>query len=106
MLNKILAKFTEHPAETANPQTYWQHGVFAASNSIMLIWAGLAGVIHAIYPPAFPFYTSTRVIKSHKKLVISNRHMDELVREYGAHNIRTISIMGKRELTITVQLDE
>lgn len=79
--------FVNHPADTANPQTYWQHGAFAIWNSMKLIWAGLAGVIHGIFPPAFPFYTSTRIIQSFKKLVISRRHVDELKREFGDDHV-------------------
>jgi hypothetical protein len=80
---KVRGWFVDHPAETENPQTYWQHGAFAAWNSIKLIWAGLAGVAHAIFPPAFPFYTSTKVIQSFGKLVKSKRHKNELLREFG-----------------------
>ena len=75
--------FTDHPGETENPQTYWQHGLFASYNSMIMIWGGLAGLVHAIFPPAFPFYTSTILIKSFKKLVISKRHKEELRRELG-----------------------
>jgi hypothetical protein len=35
-------------------------------------------MIHAICPWWFPFYTSTTVIKSFKKLVDSRRHLAEL----------------------------
>jgi hypothetical protein len=93
-LNKLLGKFTDHPAETANPQTYLQHAKFASGNSFKLIWAGIAGVIHAIYPPLFPFYTSTRVIRSFKKLVESGRHNDELLREFGATNLNEMYKYG------------
>lgn len=75
--------FTDHPGQTENPQTYWQHGKFAIANSCKLIWAGIAGVIHGVFPWWFPFYTSTMVIKSFKKLVESKRHKDELKRELG-----------------------
>jgi hypothetical protein len=83
MFETIKRWFTEHPAETENPQTYWQHGAFAIANSVKLIWAGIAGVIHGIFPPAYPFYTSTLIIRSFKKLVESKRHKAELERELG-----------------------
>lgn len=80
-MNKNI--FTDHPSQTENPQTYWQHGIFAIANSVKLIWAGIAGIIHGIFPWMFPFYTSTMVIKSFKKLVESKRHKEELRRELG-----------------------
>ena len=84
---KFLDRFTDHPGETSNPQTYWEHGKFAAGNSFKLIVACFAGLIHAVYPPAFPFYTSTRVIRAFKKLVESDRHINELRTEFGESNV-------------------
>jgi len=73
--------FTEHPQATKNPQTYLEHGRFAFVNSLILVFAGLIGMIHAIFPFLFPFVTSTIVIKSFKKLVDSGRHKAELEKE-------------------------
>ena len=73
--------FTKHPGETENPQGYWKHGIFAFINSLILIYAGLIGIVHAIFPFLFPFATSTIVIQSFKKLVASKRHKAELRRE-------------------------
>ena len=73
--------FTKHCYSTENPQTYWGHCRFAFSNSIMLLWIGIAGCVHAILPPLFPFYTSTRIIRSFGKLVDSRRHESELKHE-------------------------
>ena len=87
MIGKLTELFTKHPGETTNPQTYWQHGKFAAMNSLKLIWAGIAGVIHAIFPWWFPFYTSTAVIKSFKKIVVSKRHIGELKTVFGTENV-------------------
>ena len=70
--------FTAHPSETENPQSYWNHGIFAFWNSMILIYAGILGVIHAVFPWWFPFATSTILIKSFKKLVDSKRHKEEL----------------------------
>jgi len=73
--------FTKHCYSTENPQTYWAHCRFAFTNSFMLIWIGIAGCVHAILPPLFPFYTSTRVIRSFGELVDSRRHESELKHE-------------------------
>ena len=70
--------FTKHTKETENPQTYFEHGRFAFANSLILVFAGLIGMIHAVFPFLFPFTTSTIVIKSFKKLVASGRHKAEL----------------------------
>ena len=73
--------FTKHPSETQNPQGYWKHGTFAFVNSLILIFSGIIGIIHAVFPFLFPFTTSTIVIRSFYKLVRSKRHIDELNRE-------------------------
>ena len=73
--------FTAHPKGTVNPQTYWEHGKFAFVNSLILVYAGIIGMIHAIFPFVFPFITSTIVIRSFKKLVASRRHQEELRKE-------------------------
>ncbi len=70
--------FTKHPSETVNPQSYFEHGKFAFMNSGIIFLAGLAGMIHAIFPFLFTFTTSTIVIKSFKKLIDSGRHKKEL----------------------------
>lgn len=70
--------WTKHANATENPQTYWKHGCFAAWNSLLLIYYGLQGVIHAIFPFWFKFTTSSQVIRSFKKLVDSRRHIEEL----------------------------
>ena len=70
--------FTKHPSETVNPQSYFKHGKFAFINSVILILAGIAGMIHAVFPFLFKFTTSTVIIKSFKKLLDSERHKKEL----------------------------
>ena len=64
------------------PQSYWEHGRFAMQHSIMLIVAGLAGVIHAVFPWWFKFYTAEEVVKAFKAIESSGRH-EKLLREYG-----------------------
>ncbi len=70
--------FTDHPSQTDNPQTYWQHGYFAFINSCILLFGAILGIIHAFCPWWFPFRTSTIVIKCFKKIVDSGRHKEEL----------------------------
>jgi len=73
--------FTDHPRDTVSPQTYIEHGKFAFVNSLILVFAGLVGMTHAIFPFLFPFRTSTIIIQSFKKLVDSRRHIEELKKE-------------------------
>jgi hypothetical protein len=75
---KKMSFLTDHIRDTENPQTYWMHGKFAFINSAILIYAGLIGMIHAIFPWWFQFSTSTILIKSFKKLIDSRRHLKEL----------------------------
>ncbi len=77
-MNIIKKLFTQHSQDTINPQSYWQHGKFAGTNSLILIYYGIQGVIHAFLPFLFPFTTSSAVIRSFKKLVDSKRHIAEL----------------------------
>ena len=76
-----MSIWTDHPRATDNPQGYWAHAAFAGRNSLIIIFAGLVGLIHAAFPFLFPFFTSTVVIRSFKKLVDSRRHEPELRRE-------------------------
>lgn len=64
------------------PQSYWQHGRFAMKHSLTLLVASVAGVIHAIFPWWFKFYTAERVIRVFKEIEASGRHED-LLRKYG-----------------------
>jgi len=70
--------FTDHARDTDKPQTYWQHGSFAFRNSLNITLAGIAGMIHAVFPFWFKFTTSTAVIRSFKKLCDSGRHKAEM----------------------------
>ena len=74
--------FTEHPQSTDNPQGYWAHGFFSFTNSMVLLWFCLLGIVHAVFPFIFKFDTSSAIIRSFKKLVKSNRHKSELMK-YG-----------------------
>ena len=81
-----MSIWTDHPRATDNPQGYWTHAAFAGKNSLIIIFAGLIGLIHAVFPFLFPFFASTVVIRSFKKLVDSKRHEPELEREMPDHS--------------------
>lgn len=87
--------FTEHPSIGPNPQTYWQHFWFAGINSIILIYGGIIGIIHAFCPWWFPFNTSSIVIKIFGKLVESKRHIEELKKHLPNDMLRKKYLDGK-----------
>jgi len=70
--------FLEHPQSTDNPQGYWCHGFFSVVNSLKGIWYMILGVIHGILPIVFTFSTSSFIIRSFVKLVMAERHREEL----------------------------
>ena len=81
--DRMKKHFTKHPNSTSNPQSYCKHGIFAICNSFNLILAGSIGIIHGIFPFIFPFYTSSIVIESFKKILESNRHNNEVLQILG-----------------------
>ena len=83
---RIHNLFMEHPNSTENPQGYWAHCLFSLTNSMILLWFCLLGIVHSFFPFVFKFSTSSAIIRSFKKLVKSKRHGPELV-EYGVPNI-------------------
>ncbi len=84
--------FKKHPAETQNPQTYLIHFKVAVKSSLLLIWIGIIGIIHAFLPGIkwMQFYTSTRIMRGFIKLVESGRHISELEIEFKNKNIHII----------------
>ena len=74
----IYKVFLEHPHSTDHPQSYIKHGLFSIYNSTIGLWYMIAGIIHSIIPYVFPFSTSSYLIRSFKKLVLSKRHTEEL----------------------------
>ena len=72
--------FLEHPHRTKNPQTYWEHGAFSVGNSLLLMFFCLLGIVHGLVPRLFPFSTSSAIIRSFGKLVVSGRHEEEMSR--------------------------
>lgn len=79
IIEYMIESSSEHLANGGqNPQSYMQHCRFACMNSAILIYGGLIGIIHGIFPFLFKFNTSSIVIKSMKKLIDSRRHKKEL----------------------------
>ena len=70
--------FLEHPQSTDNPQGYWCHAYFSVVNSLKGMWYMLLGITHGIFPNIFTFSTSSFIIKSFAKLVMAERHREEL----------------------------
>ena len=87
--------FTEHPNSTENPQGYWAHLRFGFTNSVILLWYCLLGVVHAFFPFWFKFSTSSAIIRSFKKLVESKRHLPEL-KKYGMVDLLRKVIESRR----------
>lgn len=77
-----MSFLTDHLSGTDKPQTYVEHGRFAMFYSLRLIGAGLIGIIHAICPWCFKFYTAEQIIKSYVEVYQSGRH-DDLLDKYG-----------------------
>ena len=87
LLKYFIKFFTEHPNSTENPQGYWAHCLFSLTNSMILLWFCLLGIVHSFFPFVFKFSTSSAIIRSFKKLVKSNRHKSELMK-YGIPDIK------------------
>jgi hypothetical protein len=60
MLEKIYTIFLQHLRQTN--QQYWPHFKWAVYAGVLLLYAGLASIIHAIIPPLFPG-TSERIVR-------------------------------------------
>jgi hypothetical protein len=80
---EMLGFLTEHihRDRPERPQSYLEHGTFAMKNSLWLIVAGLAGVVHAIFPWWFKFYSAEQVIRIYCRIARSGRH-DDLMAKY------------------------
>ncbi len=75
---------TNHIRDTDAPQTYVNHGRFALKHSFMMIAAGLVGIIHAVFPWWFPFWTAEQIIITYQALSCSGRHNDQIDRIFQA----------------------
>ncbi len=75
---EMLAFLTDHihRERPEQPQTFVQHGAFAMKHSLWLIVAGLAGVVHAVFPWWFKFYTAEQVVRIYCRVAKSGRHGD------------------------------
>ena len=69
------------------PQTYLEHGKFAVYHSSWLIWAGLVGLIHAVFPWWYKFYTAEQVIRIYWRLVNGDRHVELIDRYARKHGL-------------------
>jgi hypothetical protein len=82
--------FTAHPGETDNPEGYWSHFHRAFGNGVVLIWAGITAIIHALFPWLYEFYTSETIIRLYwTTLHTSGRHPD-LIEKWKPNNITII----------------
>jgi hypothetical protein len=80
--------FTAHPGETDNPEGYWVHFHRAFDNGVILIWAGVTAIIHALFPWLYTFYTSETIIRLYwTTLHASGRHAD-LIEKWKPNNIK------------------
>lgn len=53
--------FRKHLTEAGKP--YWRHFMFAFRAGFLLIYAGIASIIHALIPSLFPFVSQKIVQK-------------------------------------------
>lgn len=58
-MQKLMKAFIDHPQSV--DETYWQHMQFAAGFSYKLLLAGMAAMVHAIFPFLFEKTASTIV---------------------------------------------
>lgn len=61
---KIEPHFTEHPA-TAD-ETYWQHLVFTMQMGLRFVYAGLAILVHGVFPFMFVRTASNEIIRAYR----------------------------------------
>jgi Family of unknown function (DUF6356) len=69
--------FTEHPATVG--ETYLQHLRSAAGFSFRMIGAGLACLVHGVFPFLFTTTGSSAIRSLHERLVLNRaRHAEEV----------------------------
>ena len=61
----MLKKSKKHL--TDSNVSYWEHLKFAVYAAVLLLWAGIASLIHAVIPSLFPGTAAYIVIKLYKK---------------------------------------
>lgn len=90
--------FTDHPGQTAEPLSYRQHSAFAIRQSVRLIFAGVQGIIHGIFPWMFRVRTAEHVIKTAAMLERTGRHTDLIEKHWNTAPLtpdRGASVMGR-----------
>ena len=88
-----MAFSTKHTRDTENPQTYAEHFKVSLIGSLLLIFYGLGGLVHAILPEikCFQFWTSSGVIKIYRHLELSRRHDPEVERIFGKERAKYVN---------------
>lgn len=69
---------TDHIRDTGSPQSYLQHGYIAGKYGFLMIFYGLIGILHAIFPFWFKFTTSSFLLRTVKLLIDTRRHSKEI----------------------------
>lgn len=64
--NKVKKCFTDHPASVG--ESYWQHMRIAFWSALRLLWAGVALIIHSVFPCVFVDTASDTVKKIHQEM--------------------------------------
>ena len=73
--------FTDHPKTVG--ETYWQHLFVAAWFSFRLLIAGIACLIHAVFPFLFTRTGSTIVAGLFDRMVVNRRRQPRRIPEEG-----------------------
>ena len=74
----LVELFTRHP--TSVNETYWQHFYFAGMSGMKLTLAGLACMIHSIFPFLFA-NTASRTMQSILQKISLRKNDDEKIAE-------------------------
>jgi hypothetical protein len=70
--------FTNHPESIG--ETYTEHLLFASLNGLKLMFAGLACIIHSIFPFVF-VYTASRTMQNvNEKMAARKKEKESLVK--------------------------
>jgi hypothetical protein len=74
--------FTKHPNATDTPEGYWVHFHRAYGNGWILVRAGLASMVHAVFPWWFQFYTAETLVKMYWANLHNSRRHKDLIDKY------------------------
>ena len=74
---RFAALFTRHPAQVG--ETYGEHLGNASGFGARLMLAGLACLVHAVFPFAFEKTASRMVARLHDRMVINRKAANRLV---------------------------